>query len=178
MKAQLPSDKTALVIVDIQNFYFEGGKMELVNPNEASLNAAKLLQYFRSNKLLVVHIKHDFEPGGEIHKNVAPIAGEKIITKNEVNAFNGTDLLSYLKDKQVTNLVICGMQTHMCVEAITRAAYDLQFECTLIADACATRDLNYNDKIISAENVHFSTLSTLLSYATVLDTKDFLEKYK
>ncbi len=62
------STKTALIIIDVQNFYFPGGKNELVNPEQASLNARKVLQKFREAGLLVIHVRHNFEPGGESHE--------------------------------------------------------------------------------------------------------------
>jgi nicotinamidase-related amidase len=46
----------------------------------------------------------------------------------------------YLVSLKVKRLVICGMQTQMCVEATTRAAYDLGFKCIVVEDACATRN--------------------------------------
>jgi len=71
--------------------------------------------------------------------------------------------------------VICGMMTHMCVEAATRAGSDYGFECLVIGDACATRDLEFNGHKVSAEDVHISTLSTISgSYAKVMDVEEFL----
>jgi nicotinamidase-related amidase len=64
----------------------------------------------------------------------------------------------------------------MCVEAATRAASDLGFACTLVHDACATKDLKFGDKVIKSEDVHYATLSTLKSYATVISTEEFLKK--
>ena len=56
--------KTALLIIDIQDFYFPGGKSPLVNPEAASANAAKILGDFRAAGDPVVHVRHEFEPGG------------------------------------------------------------------------------------------------------------------
>ena len=168
--------RTALLLIDIQNFYFPDGKMELVDPAKAAQNAARLLEEFRKSGNLIVHIRHNSEPGGEINKIVKPLPEEKIISKNEVNSFLGTGLLEYLRSKNIDTLVVCGMQTHMCVEAAVRAGSDLGFKCILIHDACATRDLQFGDKKIKAEDVHYSTLSTLKSYATVLSTDEFLEQ--
>jgi nicotinamidase-related amidase len=168
---------TALLLIDIQNFYFPGGKMELVNPGKASQNASRLLKEFRKSGKLIVHIRHNSEPGGEINKIVMPLPEEKIISKNEVNSFLGTGLLEYLRSKSIDTIVICGMQTHMCVEAAVRAGSDLGFKCILIHDACTTRDLQFSDKTVKAEDVHYSTLSTLKSYATVLSTDEFLERF-
>lgn len=171
------NDTTALVIIDIQDFYFPGGKAELVNPEKASQKAAQVLKFFRENEMLVVHVRHNFEPGGDIHKNVKPINGEKVISKDDVSAFNGTELQSYLDEHGISKLVLCGMQTHMCLEGTTRAAHDLGYKCTVISDACATRNLTFGNKVIQSQDVHFSTLSTLKgSYAEVLDAVTFLNK--
>jgi nicotinamidase-related amidase len=165
---------TALLIVDIQNFYYPGGSSALVNPEEAGKNAQKLLNYFRDRKMLVVHVRHNAKKGAEIHEDVKPLSDEKVISKDEVNCFKNTDLLEFLQKNKIKNLIICGMQTHMCVEAATRAAADYGFNCTLIQDACATKDLKFGDKVIKAEDVHFSTLSTLKVYANVIDLETFL----
>jgi nicotinamidase-related amidase len=172
------SPETALLLIDIQNFYFPGGRLPLVNPEGASLNARKLLNHFRQKNLLVIHVRHISQSGGEIYKNVEPLKTEKVISKNHVNAFKDTDLLTYLKKYEVKRLVICGMMTHMCVEAATRAAHDHGFECVLLHDACATRLLKFKDKEIAAEAVHYSTLASLAGYyAEVVDTKIFLEEF-
>jgi nicotinamidase-related amidase len=166
---------TALLIIDIQDFYFPGGKSPLVNPEAASANAAKVLAAFRTADNPVVHVRHEFEPGGSIHASVAPVEGEKVFTKTEVSCFNGTKVLAHLKEIGVEKLVIVGMQTHMCLEAATRAAHDLGFECVVVSDACATRDLKYGDRTVPAADVHASTLATLnRTYATVVDTEAFL----
>jgi nicotinamidase-related amidase len=171
-------EDTALLLIDIQNFYFPGGRSELVDPEPAGLNAQQLLQKFREKKLLVVHVRHIAERGAEIHKNVRPLEGEKVVSKYHVNCFKDTNLLEYLRGNKVRKLVICGMMTHMCVEAAVRAAHDYDFETTLIHDACATRSLKFDDKEVSAADVHLSTLSSLAQYyAHVLDTKTFLKNF-
>lgn len=169
---------TALLIIDIQDFYFPGGAMPLVGPEAASRNAARILEKFRAEGRLVVHVGHNAKDKMGFREAVAPKSDEKIFYKDEVSAFNGTDLLSYLKEQKVQRLVIMGMQTHMCVEAAVRAAYDLGFECILVGDACATRNLKYKDREVSAEDVHAATLSTLdRTYAAVVDTETFLATY-
>ena len=174
-KSDMQSKKTALLIIDVQNFYFPGGSVPLVNPEPAGLNAQKILKKFREKKSIVIHVKHNAKSGAGIHANVKPVKGEKVISKDYANSFRDTDLLECLNRHQVKRLVIVGMQTHMCVEAATRAASDLGFECILVHDACATRALKFKDKTISAEDVHYSTLSTLSrTYTKVIDTKTFL----
>jgi|WetSurMetagenome_2_1015567.scaffolds.fasta_scaffold646617_1 nicotinamidase-related amidase len=179
--------KTALLIIDIQNDYFTNGKMELNGSDKASENAKLILDKFRSDKFPVIHIQHIatspsatfFLPnttGAEIHENVKPLEQEKIIIKHYPNSFRDTGLLDYLHEFGITELVICGMMTHMCVDATTRAAKDLGFNCILIGDACATRDLEINGQSVKAQDVQTSFLAALnYTYATVITTKQFLE---
>lgn len=166
----------ALLIIDIQDFYFPGGQSALVEPEKAAINASLLLERFRKENMLVVHVRHNAESGGKINDIVRPLPTEKIVSKDEVNCFIKTDLRDFLISKMTDTLVICGMQTHMCVEAATRAASDLGFFCILIHDACATKDLKYGEKTIKAEDVHLSTLSTLRNYAQIKSTDQFLKK--
>ncbi len=175
LQAQKDTSATALLLIDIQYFYFAGGRSELYQPNEAALNAKRLLDQFRASGKLVVHVRHEAKEGSEIHETVKPLSNEKVFTKTEVNCFNGTDLLQFLRDKGIKKIVICGMQTQMCVEAAVRAAYDYGFECVLVQDACASRDLRFGEYIIKATDVHYSTLSTLKSYGKVLSTDEFLK---
>ncbi len=175
-KAPMSEDNTALLIIDIQYFYFPGGSLPLVEPENASKNASEILKEFREKGMLVIHVKHNAKKGTEIYPDVAPVEGEKVITKNEANAFLGTDLLEFLNEKNIKNLIITGMQTQMCVEAATRAAHDYGFKCTVVDDACATRDLRYKDKIIKSWDVHYATLSALSgSYAKIVSTTEILQ---
>ena len=169
----------ALLIIDIQNFYFPGGRLPLVEPEKAAGNAQALLRAFREMGKPVVHIRHNFEPGGEIHRDLAPRAGEKVISKDHANAFKNTDLLEFLKANKIKTVVICGMQTHMCVEAGARAASDYDFEVIVAHDACATRALQFGNREVSAQDVHASTLSALSgSYAEVTDTASILTRLR
>jgi nicotinamidase-related amidase len=172
-----PVPVTALLLVDIQDFYFPGGALPLVGPEAAAAQATRLLAAARAAGWPVLHVRHDFEPGGGIHASVAPVEGEKVFTKSEVSCFNGTALLAHLRELGVERLVIAGMQTHMCLEAAVRAAHDLGFECVVVGDACATRDLSWNGRTVAAADVHAATLATLdRTYADVTDTDTFLKK--
>jgi nicotinamidase-related amidase len=162
----------ALLLIDIQNDYFPGGAMELAGSSEAGIQAGKLLHAFRQNSLPVIHIQHIstgqnatfFLPntkGVQIHENVAPIEGEAVFQKNYPNSFRGTPLLEHLRRQQITQLVIAGMMTHMCIDTTTRAAWDLGFHCVLAYDACATKPLSFGGITVSAEHVQRTFLAAL-----------------
>ena len=177
---------TALVIVDIQNDYFPDGKMPLVGPVEASQQAARLLDHFRRARWPIVHIQHiavrpgatfflPGTPGADFHPNVQPLSDETIVQKNFPNSFRETPLLEVLREQQINRLIICGMQTSMCVDAITRAAADHGFECIVAADACAARNLTFDGHTVPAEQVHYAFLAALNgSYAKVLKVDQVL----
>jgi len=178
--------KPILLIIDIQNDYFEGGKMALVNMDIATKNAKKLLSYFRKNNLPVVFIQHlaikpsasFFIPGtsgAEIHESISPLANETVIIKNFPNSFRNTNLNEHLQTLGSTDLVICGAMSHMCIDTTTRAAADLGFSCKLINDACTTRDLEFNGQKVKAEDVQTAYMAALNgTFAQVISAEQFL----
>ena len=156
--------------------------MELVGAAEAAKNAASVLGRFRADGLPVIHVQHValspnatfFLPetfGVEIHQDVAPIAGETVVTKHFPNAFRETNLKNLLDGLNLDELVVVGMMTHMCIDSTVRAANDFGFKVTLVADACATLNLEYDGRTVAAADVQASFLSALDgSFATVVAT--------
>lgn len=163
---------TALLIIDIQDFYFQDDKMPLEGNLEATQNARLVLEHFRENELTVIHIMH--YGGGDIHPLLKPEEDEIVLVKNQINAFRGTGLDSLLKANNISGLVILGMQTQMCLEAATRAGADLGYQCTVIHDACASRDLEFQSHIVKAKDVHFASLNTLKAYAIIISAKEYI----
>ncbi len=163
----------ALLVIDIQDFYFPGGRSELVNPAIAAGKATEAAAHARAEGQPVIYIKHQASSGMEINDIVRPAPGDAVFVKKEVNSFLGTALKEHLDSLGTDTLVICGMQTHMCVEAAVRAAHDLGYRVILLHDACATRNLTYGDREVSAADVHASTLATLKSYSQVISVKEW-----
>jgi nicotinamidase-related amidase len=176
----------ALVVVDLQNDYFSGGAMPLNDTDRAAANAARLLERFRAKSQPLVHLRHlsvrpgatFFIPGtsgAEIHRSVAPLAGETVIDKNFPNGFRDTGLLDHLRQAGVDEVVICGAMSHMCIDATTRAAFDLGFRCTVAHDGCTTRDLEFDGRPVPAAAVHAAFMAALaVPYARVLDCDGYL----
>jgi nicotinamidase-related amidase len=179
---------TGLILVDIQNDYFPGGRMELVGMREAGQRAGELLSFFRRQSWPTFHIQHisvrqgasfflpDTE-GIELHKCIQPQADELVIQKNYPNSFRQTPLLQELEKHAVKQMVICGAMSHMCIDATTRAAFDLGLDCTVIQDACSTRNLEFGGKTIAAADVHGAFMAALGSaYAQVLSLAVFMKQ--
>jgi nicotinamidase-related amidase len=177
--------QTALLVIDIQNDYFEGGKYPLVNPLGAAKKAYQLLQCFREHGGHHIHIQHiSLKPdaaffvkgdrGSDIHDAVAHFEGEPIVYKHYPNAFRETNLLDLLKERGIERVVITGMMTHMCVDATARAAADFGFQVIVAEDACATRDLQYGETTVPADLVHKSFLAALKSYGRVMKSEEII----
>jgi nicotinamidase-related amidase len=174
----------ALLIVDIQNDYFPGGRNPLDGPEQAAGHARELLDAFRASGEDVVHIQHVWDapdaaylapgtPGFEIHDSVRPAAGETVFQKANPNSFLDTPLEGHLREAGVDSLVVCGMMTSMCVDATVRAAVDLGFETTLAHDACATMPLEFGGRSIPAADVHTAFVAAIADgYAAVLPTAE------
>jgi nicotinamidase-related amidase len=178
--------RPALVLVDIQRDYFPGGRMEVAGAAEASTAAARLLDLFRQENLPVVHVQHiagrpnatfllpDTEGVG-IHATVQPLPGEKIVTKHFPNSFRNTGLEALLEAQGIKELVICGMMSHMCIDATVRAAFDKGYACFLVDDACATKDLAFSGSIIPASHVHGAYMAALGAvYAKVVTLEEMM----
>jgi nicotinamidase-related amidase len=172
---------TGLILVDIQNDYFPAGNMELEGMNAAAARAADLLERFRDRGQPAFHVRHESvqpgatfflpgSPGAEIHRRVTPAPGEAVVTKHFPNSFRETDLRERLEAAGVKQVVICGAMSHMCIDATTRAAADLGLGCTVIADACATREQEFGGVAVPAAQVHAAFMAALAAaYAAVLE---------
>lgn len=178
---------TALLLIEYQNDYFLNGRMPLEKSTEASQKAQEALQVYRAKQLPVIHLQHistrpdavHFLPctkGVEFHAPVQPLRNETIIKKHYPNSFKDTALLNHLNKNHIHHLIIAGMMTHLAIDATVRAAYDAGFSCTVLHDACATKNLEFNSMIIPSQNVQNAFLAALQPlYANVISVKDLLQ---
>ena len=176
----------ALIVIDLQNDCFPGGKWTLHEVNAAAENAARLIAAARESGDLLVHVRHEFPTdnapffapgtdGAKTHRQVLPGDGETVVLKNHVNAFRGTELKELLDRHGVRGVTICGAMSHMCIDAAVRAAQDFGYTVTVVHDACASRDLEFNGVSVPAEQVHAAFTAALdFAYATALSTDDYL----
>lgn len=178
--------KLGLIVVDLQNEYLPTGKLPLAGIEAATDNAARVIADARSKGIPVFHIRHEFVngeapafvPGTEgvkIQPAVAPIGDEPVIVKNYINSFRETDLKQQLDARKVEEIVVVGAMSHMCVDAVVRAAVDMGYTTTVLHDACATLDLTFGDVTVPAAQVHAAMMAALeFGYATVQSTQDYL----
>ncbi len=178
--------QTALLLIDYQMDYFAGGRMELVHPLQATEKAGQLLDSFHNHCLPVFFLQHIslrpdasfFLPetdGTAIHPLLQPTKNDTVLKKHYPNSFRETDLRKLLAEHGIKNLVLCGMMSHMCVDATVRAAFDYGFSCRLVHDACATRDIVFGGRTISAADVHGAFMAALGSvYAEIMTTEEYM----
>ncbi len=178
--------KAALILIDFQNDYFDGGAFSLIGTTAAARNARLVLEDFRTKGALVVHVRHHAgepdatffvpgTPGADIHPLVAPLGDEPIVTKSNINAFLGTGLKDILDEKGITHVVVVGAMSHMCIDAVVRAASDFGYSTSVIHDAVATRDLDFDGHVVPAVDVHAAFMSALaFAYAEVVSTDVYL----
>ncbi|WNF45896.1 cysteine hydrolase family protein [Pseudomonas sp. SG20056] len=181
------SSKTALIVVDIQNDYFPGGLWALSKVEVAAAKAAQVIAVFRERGDLVVHIRHEFtsadapffRPGSEgaqLHSSVINQPNEPVVLKHYINSFRETELKAVLDRHGIETVVVVGNMSHMCVDGITRAAVDFGYATTVLHDACATLDLEFNGVKVPAEQVHAAFMAALsFGYAPVISTAEYLQ---
>jgi nicotinamidase-related amidase len=178
--------KRALVLIDVQNDYFPGGKWPLNGIESAADNAARILAAARAAGDLVVHVRHEFpaadapffapgSQGASIHPKVRGLDSEPVVLKHHVNSFRETDLKAILDRHGVEEVVICGAMSHMCVDAGVRAASDLGYKCIVVHDACATRDQEFAGTVVPASDVHAAFMAALgFGYAKLVSTEEYV----
>ena len=164
-------DKSALVIIDAQLEYTKGS-LPLDGVDAAIVETAKLLKLARAQGVPVFHIVQHAPAGRPLFAEdgpyapivplLTPAAGEIVLRKALPNSFAGTDLDALVKSTGRSELILAGFMTHMCVSATARAALDLKYRTTVVANATATRDLpDPLGGTIPASVVHRVALSEL-----------------
>ena len=175
--------KRAIIVVDLQNDYLATGSFALVGIDEAAANAAKVIEAARSAGDKVIHSATRARPmcrssclapkASRSSRPSAPAEGELVITKNYPNSFRETELKQALDEEGIQDVVVVGAMSHMCIDATSRAAADLGYSTTIVEDACATRDLEFNGKTVPAAQVHAAYMSALaFAYGKVVTTDD------
>ncbi len=176
----------AIIVVDFQNDYLTSGSWPLVGVDAAVQNAAKVIDSARSKGIPIIHVRHESPEGApffvagtkgaQIIPAVAPRDGEQVVVKNYPNSFRDTDLKAKLDAEGIKDVVIIGAMSHMCIDATARAAADFGYNVTVVGDAAATRDAEFNGTTVPADQVHAAFMAALaFAYGKVVTTHDFLD---
>lgn len=142
--------KPALVVIDVQNDYFEGGAFPLWNAEATLAATERAIRSARARDMPVVFVQHVgkasspfFKPdsdGARIHDRIrAAIGTSPVVVKQHADAFEGTTLRETLQRLGADELLVCGMMTQNCVThtAISRRADEYK-SVTVLTDASTT----------------------------------------
>ena len=179
-------NNSALLIIDVQDAIDHYGIGERSNPDLEN-KLAETLEYWRNRDLLIVHIRHSSKfIDSPYHKDsdhysfktcVAPKGDELIITKSENSAFMGTQLDCYLRARQISQLVICGVLINNSVDATIRTAANLGYKVLLPNDLTAAYPLRLLDgSELPANNVHLVFASNLADDYCVITSSEAIIK--
>ncbi|MFQ6575699.1 cysteine hydrolase family protein [Pseudomonas sp. UM16] len=176
-------NNASLVIIDAQKEYLSG-PLGLSGMDEAVKNIAKMLEAARKAGRPIIHVRHlgtvggMFDPQGprgEFIPGLEPQGDEVIIEKRMPNAFKNTTLHETLQKYGHLDLIVCGFMSHSSVSTTVRRAKDYGYRCTLIEDACATRDLPFKDGVIPAAQIQQSEMAIMAdNFACVAPTSSLI----
>lgn len=165
---------SALIVIDAQQEYFAPlGKVVLPEGPAAVRRIADALEWARAARRPVIHVVHEsrrpnpatFAPGSPalaIHPEAAAAPGEPVLTKHLPGSFTGTTPEKILREHGVGRVLLAGFMTQMCVDTTARQAAHLGFAVTVLADACAAKEVKGPDgQTISAAQVHQTHLGSL-----------------
>ncbi|WP_156183155.1 cysteine hydrolase family protein [Mesobacillus campisalis] len=178
----------ALIIVDVQKA-FDDKKWGERNNLNAEENISKILHLWREKGWTVIHIRHTSDnPNSLFHPNhkgfaikeiVKPNNEEMIITKKVNSSFIGTNLEEFLRQNDLSTVVITGLTTPHCVSTTTRMSGNLGFVTYLISDATAAFGVkDQNGTYYDAETIHNISLATLHSeFAKIHTTEQLINEF-
>ncbi|WP_329246305.1 cysteine hydrolase family protein [Streptomyces canus] len=152
------AENAALVVVDVQKGFNEAGFWGARNNPEADDNIASLIDVWQATGRPVVFVRHDSrKPGSPLRTGYEGNAfkeyverrrgkgaggAELLVTKTVNSAFYGTpDLDAWLKGEGISQFVVAGIQTNMCVETTARMGGNLGYDVVVAFDATHTFDL-------------------------------------
>lgn len=157
-----PAGRTALVVVDMQNSYFElpglaetrdqvlAGVNELIRAAEEGGSPVVLVrtEHARDRSTWTLNMLEDDQgfafPGTDQARLLADLepGGDDVleVVKTRDSSFHGTDLAERLRDRGVDRLVVCGVSTHSCVAQTAVDAFAHQFRAAVAVDAVASDD--------------------------------------
>ncbi len=174
----------ALLVIDMQEFFLDPESPTFTCGGLAVLpNVKRLITAFRGAGRPVIFTRHvhhpdridagimawwwkgmciEGSPESEVHREITPLPGEKVVMKHRYSAFYNTDLETVLRCVGIKDLVITGIMTNMCCESTARDAYYRDYRIFIPVDG--TGSINEEMHVASLLNLAFG-----FSFVTTTD---------
>ena len=147
--------QTALLVIDVQQAMIDEHPARM---DEFMLNLKFLIDAAHKSGTEVIYVRHDGGEGDvlalgtsgwQLEKSLAPRTGERVFEKRFGSAFRQTGLRDYLVDREISRLVICGMQTEYCIDTSVKVAFEFGYDVVIPAGATTT----YANPFLSGEKL-------------------------
>ena len=162
--------KRALIVIDVQNEYFDGALPITDPPPHVSLaNIARAMDAATAAGIPVIVVQHGEDdpespifrkgsPAWELRPEIGERSRDHLVEKTLPGAFTGTPLESILQSRGVETVAITGYMTHMCVDTTSRQAAHRGYAVEILSDASGTLSLENSGGAASGEELHRATL--------------------
>lgn len=182
--------KRALLVIDAQNEYFEGGLLPITHPHAHLDNVLRVMDAATDARVPVVVVQHAFtQPeipffkrgthGWELHPEVASRPRDHRIEKGLPGSFTGTGLEEWLRARGIDTVTVAGYMTHMCCDTTARQAAHLGLRVEFLGDATGTLAVKNSAGEVNAEELHRSTLcAQQMMISEVLDVDQWLARLR
>ncbi len=163
----------ALLIIDVQEKIIKAifNKDSIIKNIKKLINAYQILE-----ENIFVSEQNPFKLGVTIPE-LLPKTGFKKIEKMEFSLANIKEFLQELKNKKITNLIVCGIETHICIQQTVLDCLEKGFEVILVSDAMSSRN-NVDHEIALQRMIHMgailtTTESIIFELCKTADRKEF-----
>jgi nicotinamidase-related amidase len=174
-------------IVHLDGAFKDFGFAQMVADNDVLDKTAQLLVAARTAGITVIYVSVKFRAGyperpanaglwqglhgatalvegtwgATIHDQVAPQAGDIVVTKRGVSAFHTSDLDQILHTSRIGTLLLAGVATNFVVEGTARQACDLGYDTIVVGDCCASVSQEAHDASLTVALPFLCTISNL-----------------
>ena len=165
----------ALLIIDIQEKIIR----PIFNKDSITKNIKKLIDAYQIlEENIFLSEQNPLKLGGTIPE-LLPKAGFKKFEKMEFSLANKKEFLKELGNKKITNLIVCGIETHICIQQTVIDCLQIGFEVILISDAMSSRNRLDHDialkRMIQRGAIITTTESIIFELCKTADRKEFKE---
>jgi nicotinamidase-related amidase len=185
------SPRRALVVIDVQNEYFDGGGLPIEHPpiDQTLPNVTRAMDAARQAGVPVVVVRHHapagapvFQagtPAGELHEAVAARPRDHLVTKAFPSVFTGTDFAAWLQARGIDTLAVAGYMTHNCVASTIFEGLHRGLAMEYLHDASGALPYANAAGRASAEEIHrvFSVVFHS-NFAAVTSTANWIDAMK